>query len=85
MCNMNSTSREMHWPKASVTQYDSQLRLTDKGHAIKWLIVCYIVLLGFIIYLMGLVPCCGQDGYQAQVLQHPMDTCRWKIRAFLWK
>ncbi len=22
----------------------------------------------------GLVPCCGQDGYRAQVLQHPKDT-----------
>ena len=23
---------------------------------------------------MGLVPCCGQDGYQAQLLQHTIDT-----------
>ena len=25
----------------------------------------------------GLVPCFGQDGYQAQVSQHPIDTCRY--------
>ncbi len=22
----------------------------------------------------GLVPCCGQDGYRAQVPQHPIDS-----------
>ena len=22
----------------------------------------------------GLVPCCGQDGYRAQLLQHPIDS-----------
>ncbi len=25
----------------------------------------------------GLVPCCGQDGYQAEVLQHPIHSCRY--------
>ena len=25
----------------------------------------------------GLVPCCGQDGYQAQVPQHPIDSYRY--------
>ncbi len=25
----------------------------------------------------GLVPCCGQDGYRAQVLQHPIDSYRF--------
>ncbi len=24
--------------------------------------------------LSGLVPCCGQDGYRAQVPQHPKDS-----------
>ena len=22
----------------------------------------------------GLIPCCGQNGYRAQVPQHPLDT-----------
>ncbi len=25
----------------------------------------------------GLVPCCGQDGYRAQVPQHPIDIFRY--------
>ena len=27
--------------------------------------------------MRGLIPCCGQDGYQAQELQHHIDTCRY--------
>ena len=26
---------------------------------------------------VGMVPCHGKDGYQAQVLQDPIDTCRF--------
>ncbi len=26
----------------------------------------------------GLVPCCGQDGYRAQVPQHPIELYRYK-------
>ncbi len=25
-------------------------------------------------WVRGLVPCCGQDGYRAKVLQHPIDS-----------
>ncbi len=31
----------------------------------------------------GVFPCCGQDGYQAQVLQHPIDTCRQNEKVVL--
>ncbi len=27
--------------------------------------------------MRGLVPCCGQDGYRAQVPQHPIDSYRY--------
>ena len=60
-----------------------KLGLPDKGCAIKGLVVCYVVWLGSMIYGMGLwtresckglIPCCGQNGYRAQVPQHPLDT-----------
>ncbi len=50
--------------------------------AIKGLVVCYVVWLGSIkgmglrtceIYAC-LVPNCGQDGYRAQITQHPIET-----------
>ncbi len=54
---------------------------------IKGLVVCYVKWLRSMIYEMGLgpcsarcvglVPCFGQDGYQAQVPQHPIDTYRY--------
>ncbi len=54
--------------------------LTDKVRTIKGLVVCNLVWLGSTILSMGwvfktisrfvgLVPCCGQDGY------HPIDKC----------
>ena len=60
------------------------LGLSDKGRAIKGLIVCYVAWLGSMIYGMGLVPCYGQDGYQAQVPQHPIDACRYNIIFYLY-
>ncbi len=30
----------MPWPQTGATQHHAQLGLPDKGHAIKWLIVC---------------------------------------------
>ena len=64
----------MSWSQTGETCYHAQLRHPDKGRAIKRLFVCYVVWLGYIISRMGLwnsarcvglVPCCGQDGYQA--------------------
>ena len=72
----------MFWHQTGVTQYQAQLGLSDKDRTIKGLVVCYVVWLGSIIYDMGLwtsarcvgmVPCYGQDGFRAQVLQHPVD------------
>ncbi len=48
----------------------------------KGLVVGYVVWLGFIkgmgrrtcARFAGLVPCCGQNGYRAKVLQHPIET-----------
>ncbi len=60
--------------------------LPEKGRAFKELVVCYVVWLGSMFYGMGLwisarcmgqVPCFGHDGVQAQVPQHPIDTCRY--------
>ena len=62
-----------------------QLGLPDKGREIKGLVVCYVVWLGSMISgdgsldarkARGLDPCCGQDGYRAQVPQHPIDSYR---------
>ena len=71
----------MPWPQTGATHYHAQLRLPDKGRAITGLVVCYVVWLGSMkgMGLMtcarcwGLVPCCSQDGYRAQVQQHPID------------
>ncbi len=40
MCDINSMSRGMPWPKTGATQYHAQLGLPDKGRAIKGLVVC---------------------------------------------
>ncbi len=64
------------------TRYNAQLRLPDKGRAIKGLIVCYMVWLGSIKGMglrtfarcAGLVPFCCQDGYRDQVPQHQIET-----------
>ena len=50
----NTNTGGMSYPKTGATHYHGQLRLMDKGRAIKGLVVCYIVWLGSIIYGMGL-------------------------------
>ena len=53
----------------------AQVGLPDKGRAIKGLVVCYVIWLGSMKGIclrtrtgcVGLVPCCGQDGYRAQL------------------
>ncbi len=72
----------MFWPQQTqlITMH-TQIDLQDKGCAIKGLIFCYAVWLGSVkgwvlrqAQSMGLVPCCGQDGYQGLVQQHPIET-----------
>ncbi len=41
----------MPWTKTGATYYPAQLGLTDKGHAIKGLVFCYV---SSMIYGMGL-------------------------------
>ncbi len=73
------------WPQTGPTQYHAKLRPPAKGRSIKGLVICYVVLLGSMIFGIGLltstwcslVPCCGQDGYRAQFPhQHPIDSYR---------
>ncbi len=75
--------RRMPEPQTGVTHYHAQLGPSDKNHAIKGLVVCYVVWLWSMIYwiglwtsarCVGLVPWNGQEGCQAQ---HPIDTCRY--------
>ena len=75
----------MSLPKTGVTHYHAQLELQDKGRKINGLAVCYEVWLGSMkgtglrtcARCVGLVPCCGQDDYLAQVPQHPIDSYRY--------
>ncbi len=76
----------MPWLQKGATYYHAQLEHPDKVRAIQGLVVCYVVWLESMIYGMGLltsarcvgrVPCYGQDGYQVQLLQHPIDICRY--------
>ena len=46
--------RGMPWPRTGPTHYHAQLGLPDKGRVIKGLVICYEVLLGSLIYIMGL-------------------------------
>ena len=65
----------MPWPQKGATHCYKQL-----GRAINRLVLCYLVWLGSIkemvlttfVRCMGLVPYCGQYGYQAQEPQHPI-------------
>ncbi len=65
----------MPWPNA--LPCTAQLRIPDKGRTIKMFVVCLVVWLRSM-KGMGLrtvlIPCCGQDGYRAQVPQHPIET-----------
>ncbi len=77
----------MPWSKTGGTQYHAQIGLSDNGRPIKGLIDCYVVWLASMIYgihgslvkrnVRSLVPCCGQDGYRAQVPQNPIDSYRY--------
>ena len=72
----------MSWLQTGTAHYHAQLGPPDKGRAIKGLVICWSM--ARINYLwdgsidkhkvLGLVPCYGQDGYQAQVPQRPIDS-----------
>ncbi len=73
--------RGMPWPQKGATHHHKHLGPPVKGCTIKGLVVYYVVWLGSMIYGMGLwtrascvglVRCCCQDGYRAQVPQHPI-------------
>ena len=70
------------WPQTGATQYHAQLGISEKGRAIKGLVVCWS-LAGINDLWNGsmdkhkvhsLFPCCGQDGNRAQVPHHPIDS-----------
>ena len=72
----------MPCPRTGATQYPAQLGLPDEGRAIKGLVVCWSMVKINDLWddgsmdqrkVRGLVPCCGQDGYQTQVLQHHIE------------
>ncbi len=42
------------WPQRGAIHYHALLGLSDKGRAIKGLFFCYVILLGSMIYEMGL-------------------------------
>ncbi len=46
--------RGMSLPQIGASYNQAQLGLLDKGLAIKWLVICYVVWLGPLIYEMGL-------------------------------
>ena len=72
----------MPWPQTCATQYHAQLGPPDKGRAIKGLVVCCSMARINDLWVVsmdkrkvrGLVPCCGQDGYRAQIPQRPIDS-----------
>ena len=71
----------MPFPKTGATHYLAQLEISDKVHAIKGLVVCYVVWLGSMKGIglrnctkcVGLVPCCGQDGCQVRLFLGKVD------------
>ena len=80
ICDINSISTGNALAQTGATHNHAQLELPGKGNTIKGLVVCYAVWLvsmkGASLRCICLVPCCGQDGYQDQVKQHPIDTYR---------
>ena len=74
----------MPWPQTGAT-------ICTVSTSRQRLVPYYAVWLGSMIYMMGLwtsarcvglVLCCGQDGEQAQVPQHPIDTCRFNTNGY---
>ena len=77
--------RGMIWPQTGATHYHAKLGLPDKGRAVKVFVVTFVCCSMAQINDLwdgsmdqrkerGLVSCCGQDGYRAQVLQRHIDS-----------
>ena len=72
----------MPGPQKGATHYHAQLGPPPKGRAIKGLVVWWSMARINDLWdgaidkckVRGLVPCCSQDGYQAQVPQCPIDS-----------
>ena len=72
----------MPWPQTGASHCHAQLGPPDKGRAIKGLVICWSMARINDLWdgsmdkhkVRGLVPCGGQDGYRAQVPQHPIDS-----------
>ncbi len=82
----------MPWLQTGATHYHAQLGLQDKGHVTKWLVFCYVVWLGLLKRMglrtsascMGLVPCCGHNGYRIIELKYrntPYTHCSASYRS----
>ncbi len=79
MLDINNMSKgNVPWPHTGATHYQPQLGLPDKNPAINGLVVCHVVWLGSMkdmrLRCTCLIPCFGQDGNRAPVLQHPIET-----------
>ena len=69
----------MPWPQTEATHYHAQLGPPDKGRAIIGLIVCWSMARINDLWdgsmdkckVRGLVPCCGQDGYELRYHNAP--------------
>ncbi len=73
----------MLWPLTGATHLHAQLGPSDKGCTIKGLVVCYVMWLDGSLdkrKVGGLVPECGQDGYQAQVSQLPIHISQRMVK-----
>ena len=80
MRDMNSISRGNVLAPIGATHYHAQLGFSDKGRAIKG-VGCLLYIVdriydgdGSCASCVGLVPCCVDNSYRAQVPQHPIET-----------
>ena len=78
---------KMPWPQrdAPCTVMTSRQRSCNQRVVVCWLWPnIYELGLWTSARCVGLVPCCVQDGYQAQAPQHLIDTCRYKKKYKYW-
>ena len=72
----------MPWPQTGATHFHAKLGPPDKGRAIKGLVFCWSMARIIDLWdgsmdkrkVRGLVPCCGEEGFRAQIPQHPIDS-----------
>ncbi len=73
----------MTWPQVGATQYHAQLEHTSSQDSCNQGVGCLLSSMAKIndesldkLKVRGLVPCCGQDDYRAQIPHHPIDSYR---------